>query len=154
MGTIEGRWASSHARATCAGRRVQLAGDLTEEVDQRKVRRTIGLGESRNPSADVTGCEGGGGVDGAGQEAFAQRAVGHQADAELVEGGQHLGLHGAVPQGVLALQRGDRLNGVGAADGAGSASDIPKCLTLPASMSSLTAPAVSSIGTSGFTRCW
>ena len=34
------------------------------------------------------------------------------------------------------------------------ASDSPKCRTLPASMSSRTAPATSSIGTSGSTRCW
>ena len=37
---------------------------------------------------------------------------------------------------------------------AAAASDMPKCLTLPASMSSLTAPATSSMGTSGLTRCW
>ena len=36
----------------------------------------------------------------------------------------------------------------------GAASDRPKCLTLPSAMSSLTAPATSSIGTSGSTRCW
>jgi len=34
------------------------------------------------------------------------------------------------------------------------ASDKPKCLTLPSAISSLTAPATSSIGTSGSTRCW
>jgi hypothetical protein len=35
-----------------------------------------------------------------------------------------------------------------------AASDMPKCFTLPASMSSLTAPATSSMGTCGSTRCW
>ncbi len=34
------------------------------------------------------------------------------------------------------------------------ASDRPKCLTLPSAMRSFTAPATSSIGTSGSTRCW
>ena len=34
------------------------------------------------------------------------------------------------------------------------ASERPKCLTLPASIRSLTAPATSSIGTFGSTRCW
>jgi hypothetical protein len=34
------------------------------------------------------------------------------------------------------------------------ASDRPKCRTFPASTSSLTAPATSSIGTCGSTRCW
>ncbi len=33
-------------------------------------------------------------------------------------------------------------------------SDRPKCLTLPAAISSFTAPATSSIGTFGSTRCW
>jgi formylglycine-generating enzyme required for sulfatase activity len=33
-------------------------------------------------------------------------------------------------------------------------SDRPKCFTFPAAISSLTAPATSSIGTSGSTRCW
>ena len=34
------------------------------------------------------------------------------------------------------------------------ASDKPKCFTLPALIRSFTAPATSSIGTSGSTRCW
>ena len=34
------------------------------------------------------------------------------------------------------------------------ASDMPKWRTFPASMSSFTVPATSSIGTSGSTRCW
>jgi len=34
------------------------------------------------------------------------------------------------------------------------ASESPKCLTLPSAMSSATAPATSSIGTAGSTRCW
>ena len=37
---------------------------------------------------------------------------------------------------------------------AAPASDSPKWRTLPASMSSLTVPATSSIGTCGSTRCW
>ena len=34
------------------------------------------------------------------------------------------------------------------------ASESPKCLTFPAATSSPTAPATSSTGTSGSTRCW
>ena len=37
---------------------------------------------------------------------------------------------------------------------AGAASDRPKCPTLPSAISSPTAPATSSIGTVGSTRCW
>jgi hypothetical protein len=36
----------------------------------------------------------------------------------------------------------------------GAASDIPKWPTLPASIRSRTAPALSSVGTAGSTRCW
>lgn len=35
-----------------------------------------------------------------------------------------------------------------------AASDMPKCRTLPPSISSFTVPATSSIGTFGSTRCW
>ncbi|GGY16951.1 hypothetical protein GCM10010358_80690 [Streptomyces minutiscleroticus] len=48
----------------------------------------------------------GGGSDAAGQRSAAQRAVGHQSDAQFTAGGQHLRLHGTLPQGVLALQGG------------------------------------------------
>ena len=37
---------------------------------------------------------------------------------------------------------------------AAAASDMPKCLTFPSRIRSLTAPATSSMGTSGSTRCW
>ena len=57
------------------------------------------------------------GGDLAGQEPAPERAEGHEADAELLEGGQDLVLGLAPEQGVLALQRGDGLDGVGAADG-------------------------------------
>ena len=55
-------------------------------------------------------------VDLAGQEAFAERAEWHEADAELLERGQHLRFRLAPPQRVLALQRGHRLHRVGAAN--------------------------------------
>ena len=45
-----------------------------------------------------------------------ERRVGHEADAELAQQRQQLGLRVTGPQGVLGLQRGDRVYGVGAAD--------------------------------------
>ena len=54
----------------------------------------------------------------AGQEALAERAVGHEADAEfLARLEDAVGLRPARPQRILALQRGDRLHRVRAADG-------------------------------------
>ena len=43
--------------------------------------------EAGDAGPQVTGREAGGGVDGAGEEALAERAVGDEADAELVEDG-------------------------------------------------------------------
>jgi hypothetical protein len=61
----------------------------------------------------------------------------------------------APPEGVFALDGRDRLDRVRAADGLGPLARLdPKCLTLPSAMRSFTAPATSSIGTSGSTRCW
>ena len=68
---------------------------------------------------------------------------------------QDLGFRLAPPERVLVLQRGHRLHRVGASNRLHARfADRPKCLTLPARIRSLTAPATSSIGTSGSTRCW
>ena len=58
-------------------------------------------------------------LEAAGQEAAAQRAVGHEADAQLAHRLQQLVLDVAGPQRVLGLQRADRVRGVRAADGLG-----------------------------------
>ena len=51
-------------------------------------------------------------VDGAREEALAQRAEGNEADAEFLERRQELLLGLSPEQGVFALNRGDRLDGV------------------------------------------
>jgi hypothetical protein len=43
---------------------------------------------------------------------FAERAEGHEADAELFERRDHVSLGYPVPERLLALQRSDRLDGV------------------------------------------
>ena len=55
-------------------------------------------------------------VDLAGEEAFAERAERDEADAELLERRHDLRLGLSPPQRVLALQRRDRLDRVGATD--------------------------------------
>ena len=44
-------------------------------------------------------------------------APGDEADADFLAGGQDFGFGVSCPQGVLALQGGDGLDGVGAAEG-------------------------------------
>ena len=66
----------------------------------------------------------------AGQEAFAERAERHEPDAELFARPEHVVLGAAPPQGVLALDRGHRLDGVGAADGVGRRLGQPVVLDL------------------------
>ena len=59
-------------------------------------------------------------VDFAGQEALAKRTERHKTDPQFLEGGQDVRFDIAEPQRIFALQRGDRLYGVGAADGFGA----------------------------------
>ena len=75
-------------------------------------------------------------------------------DAEFSKCRDDLGLRGPPPQRVFGLQRGDGLHGVGHGGSCGappptSRSGRPSCR-----FRSRTAPAVSSMGTSGSTRCW
>ena len=128
---------------------------LGEQVDHGLVVLQRLRCEAGDGAADVVaGIEIGRRGDRAGEEALAERAVRHEADPELLAGGEHFLLGTPPPQRVLALHRRHGLDCVRPADRRAAASDMPKCLTLPASMSSLTAPATSSIGTSGSTRCW
>jgi hypothetical protein len=75
--------------------------------------------EARVVAAEVVVAEILGLGDGAGQEAAAERAVGDQPDPELADRGEHLVLEVACPQRVLALQRADRMDGLGAPDRGG-----------------------------------
>src|SRR5690606_16802375 len=55
-----------------------------------------------------------------GEEAAAERAVGHQGDAEFAAGGElAAGFRVAGPQRILALDGGKRMNGMRPADGRG-----------------------------------
>jgi hypothetical protein len=128
-------------------------GHRCQQVDEGLVGFKGLLGEPRQCVAQVGVAEGRRAVDRAGEEALAERAERHEPDAELGQGREDLGFGFAPPQGVLALQRGDRLHAWARRMASTPASDIPKCATLPAAMSSLTVPATSSIGASGSTRC-
>ena len=117
MGTIQGFWASSQASAICAGvapfRSAMLPSRSTSAwfaLRASGVKRGRMLRKSALSKLRVF-------VDLARQEALAQRAVRHEADAQLLERRQHLRLGLAPPQRVLALDGRDRLHRVRAADG-------------------------------------
>jgi hypothetical protein len=119
MGTIHGRCARSHASAICAG--VALcAATPPDGVHDRLVRRSRLGAEAGEPAANVGGGELLGLVHRAGQEALAERAPGDEPDARLVACGQHFGFGVAGPERVLVLHCGERLDGVGPADGLGA----------------------------------
>ena len=73
---------------------------------------------------------------------------------ELPAGGQDLPFGVPRPQGVLGLQRGDGMNRVRPADRLRARLGQPEEPHLAAFTRSAIAPTVSSIGTSGSTRCW
>ena len=96
---------------------VLVAGDGFEQVDEGAVGLHGVGGEAGEGAAEVVAGERCGLVDFACEEAFAEGAVGDEADAELFEGRDDLGFGAAPPEGVLVLEGGDGLDGVGAADG-------------------------------------
>src|SRR5207253_7141770 len=94
-------------------------GYRTHRVGDGLVRLGCLAGEPRVAAAEVAGVQRAQ-VDGAGQEAAAERGVGHEADAELAHRADRAGREVGVldvtgPQRVLALHRGDRVHRVRAA---------------------------------------
>ena len=116
IGTIHGFWARIQASAICAGvapsarRRARVARRTRGSPCAPRRRSAEPWCGSRSCSKVV--CL----VDRPGQEALAERAEGNEADPELLERRQDLLLGLAPPQRILALERGDRLDGMGAAD--------------------------------------
>ena len=132
-----------------------LPRDLLHERHEVEVLLEVLALEARVVAAVVVGREIVDRAELPGQEAAAERAVGDEADAELA----------ARSAGSRPRRRGSRANTRSAAprsDGRrtrGGSSPAPprcspRCRTLPAVTSSAIAPTVSSIGTSGSTRCW
>ena len=117
IGTIHGFWASSHASAICAGVAFFRSAMLAEQIDQRLIRLESLRREARQGAAEVGTVELRVFVDLAREEALAQRAVRDKADSEFLQGRDHFLLGRLAPQRVFALERRDRLDGVGAADG-------------------------------------
>jgi hypothetical protein len=153
IGAMSSPWAAASQRDLRRGG-VELGGDGLDRVDDPEVLLKVVLDKPRVGLAPVIVGEVLRRADRSGEEAVAERRVGHEPDTELAQQRQQLGLRITGPQGVLGLQRGDWVHGVRAADRLGPASDSPMCRTLPSAISSARAPMVSSIGVLGSTRCW
>ena len=97
-----------------------LGADGLHLVDDRQVAGEVLTGEPGVGLAPVVVGEVVDRADLAGEQAVSERGVRDQADAELAQQREDLGLEVAGPQGVLGLQGGDGLDGVGAADGVGA----------------------------------
>ena len=102
-------------RDLCRGRLLPL-GDAAEEGDQGLIRLERLRREPRQRAAEVGAVEGRFLIHLAREKAPAQRAIGNKADSEFLNGRNHFLLRGSRPQRVFALERGDRLDGVSAAD--------------------------------------
>ena len=89
-------------------------GHRPYRVDDGQVGLAGFAREARVAAAEVPGVQRAQ-VDGGGQEAAAERRVGHEADAELAHGADRVLLHVAGPERVLGLHRGDRVHRVRAA---------------------------------------
>ena len=107
---------SSHASATCAGVAPSPPGHLVHHGRRAHVGvEVLALKPRVTPPVVALG------IllrapRGAGQEAAAQRAEGHQADPELPQHGDQVAFEVPLPERVFALQRGDRVHRVGAPD--------------------------------------
>src|SRR5271166_457294 len=92
-----------------------LTGDALQQIDQRLVLLQCLRREARQNLPEIIFSDLRVLADRARQEALAQGTVGHEADAELFAGLDNaVRLRSARPQRILVLQRGDRLDGVGA----------------------------------------
>ena len=116
IGAMSSPGASSQASAVWAGVAPISAPMACDLVDDREVALEVLAGEARVGLAPVVVGEVVDGADLPGEQAVAERRVGHEPDAELAQQRQDLGLEVAGPQRVLGLQRGDRVHGVRAAD--------------------------------------
>jgi len=91
-------------------RRLFPGCDFPELIDQGLVCLPSLRREAGNDVAEIGAVERRVLVDGAREEALAQRAVGNEADSEFLEGRKYLLLGLPPPQRIFALDRGDRLD--------------------------------------------
>lgn len=94
-----------------------LGGKPLERCDEGGVGLKIFRLEARHLPAEIVGGEIVGLADRPRQEAAAERAVGHETDAEFAAGGKHVLFGIAGPERIFTLQRCDRMDRLRPADG-------------------------------------
>src|SRR6476620_499939 len=135
------------------GRSFPLA-ECIEQIHENPVRFHRLCGEAGQGGAVVvTAVELRVFVQSAGEVTSAERAVRNKTDAEFFECRQDLLFRLPPHQGILALNSGKRLNGMGAADRLCAHFTKTEVLYFPCRIRSFTVPATSSIGTLGSKRC-
>jgi hypothetical protein len=100
--------------------RPRLASNGLNFVDDAKVALEVLAGEAWIGLAPGVVGELLGRADIAGEEAVAKRRVGDESDSQLAQQRQQFGLRVTGPQGVLGLQRSDRMHSVSTADRGGT----------------------------------
>src|ERR1700733_8088714 len=91
--------------------------DTVEQMNQGLICFERFRSEARQGTAEVGAVEGGVLVDLAREKALAQRAIRDKPDSEFLQGRYHFLFRSPGPQRVFALERGERLDCVCAADG-------------------------------------
>ena len=115
IGTIQGFLASSHAESYLRGSGFLLLCELCHYIDECLIGFAVFLAESRDDGAEVGAVEFGGCIDLASEKAFAERAEG----TKPIPSSSSVGITDvrlAPEEGVFALQYGDGLYGMCAAD--------------------------------------
>jgi hypothetical protein len=115
IGTIHGFRDSNQASAICAGVapfRAPISSSRHGLVRLASLRREPG-----QRAAIVVGAKPSGLIDLARKEAPVQWAIGYEADPKLLANGQHVLFRRRHQEGVLALERSDRLDRERAPDG-------------------------------------
>src|SRR3989442_355192 len=111
--------------------RSDLSGNGSNLLDGAQIALEVLAREARVGLAPVVVGELLGRADLAREEAVAERRVGNESNTQLAQQRQQFGLRVSGPQGVLGLQRGDRMHNVGAADRAGTGLGQPDVADFP-----------------------
>src|ERR1700751_4636049 len=90
--------------------------DLVQQIHQSLICFQSLRREARQNASEVGAVELRVLLNLAGQESLAERAGGNEADSKLLQRRQHFLLRIAIPQGILALHRGNRLHCVSSTD--------------------------------------
>lgn len=152
IGTIHAFRASSQ-RVLSDGESPASVRQASQAGQQRRVRFPSLWHKARNDVAEVGTVERSVFVDLSRQEALAQGAIGNEPNSKFFDRRQHHLLRISEPGRVFALDRGHRLDGVSSPNRLCSSFRKAECFTLPSRIRFPTAPATSSIGTFGSTRC-